>query len=123
MLPIWVPEITFGNAICITILVFVYFDLRSRVGKNLDGIIKVDSSAILAATHAKLSFDTSATNATAIAAAAASTAADIANAVVSITAAAEATAAIYTPVATKLPAELRVTIAKELKTPPAPAGQ
>ena len=124
MLPIWVPEITFGNAICITVLVFVYFDLRSRVGKNLDGIIKVDSSAILAATHSKMSFDTSATNSAAIAATAASTAAEIANAVVSITAAAaDAAAAVYTPVATKLPAELRVTIAKELKTPPAPAGQ
>ena len=118
MLPIWVPEVSFGNALCLTALAFIYFDLRARVRSNLVGIRESNNNAILAAAHAKLSFDTSATNAAAIHETAASTAAEIANAVVSITAAAEANAVLHTPVATKLPAELRVTIAKEIDGPP-----
>ena len=117
MMPTWVPEITFGNAICITLIVFLYFDLRMRVGRNLSLLMKNNDIATLAATHSKLTFDNSAAAATNLRIAVADTAAEIKNAVVSITAAAEATAAVYTPVATKLPAELRVTIAKELEAP------
>ena len=122
MLPIWVPEVTFGNAITLMVVVFSYLSLRARVSCNLDGIKKVDSSAILAATHAKMTFDNSAAAATNLQIAVADTKHEIANAVVSITAAAEANAVMHTPVATKLPAELRVTIAKELESPTAIAG-
>ena len=123
MLPIWVPEVSFGNAITITLLTFAYLDLRSRVGKNLDGIMKVDNSAILAAAHAKLTFDNSAAAAANLRVAVADTKTEIAAAVVTITAAAEANAVMHTPVATKLPAELRVTIAKETDAPPALGGK
>ena len=117
MLPIWVPEITFGNALCITLIISLYMDTRMRIGRN-EGLLKRNNDiATLAATHAKLTFDNSAAAATNLKLAVADTAAEIKNAVVSITAAAEATAAIYTPVATKLPAELRVTIAKEIDAP------
>ena len=122
MMPTWVPEITFGNAICITLIVFIYMDLRMRVGKNLLLLKKNNDIATLAATHSKLTFDNSAAAATNLRIAVADTKHEIANAVVSITAAAEANAAAYTPVATKLPPELRVTIAKEIEAAPAAAG-
>ena len=117
MLPTWVPEITFGNAMCITLIVFNYMDLRVRVGKNLMLLKKNNDIATLAATHSKLTYDNSAAAATNLQIAVADTAAEIKNAVTCITAAAEATAAVYTPVATKLPPELRVTIAKEIEAP------
>lgn len=114
MLPVWVPEISFGNAITLTLLFFTYLDLRTRVGRNLSLLRTNNDIATLAAGHAKLSFDTSANNAVTIRATAATTAAEIKNAVVSITTAA---ATEHTPVATTLPAELRVTIAKESEAP------
>jgi len=122
MLPTWVPEITFGNAITITLVTFVYLDLRMRVTRNLEMLRKNNDIATLAAGHAKLTFDNSATVAANLRIAVADTKTEIAAAVVSITAAAADAAAMHTPVATKLPPELRVTIAKELKTS-TPAGQ
>ena len=118
MLPIWVPEVSFGNAMTITLIAFVYFDLRARVRSNLVGIRESNNNAILAATHAKLTFDNSAAAAANLRVAVADTKTEIAAAVVTITAAAEANAVMHTPVATKLPAELRVTIAKETDGPP-----
>ena len=117
MIPTWVPEVTFGNAICITLIMFIYMDLRMRVGKNLLLLKKNNDIATLAATHSKLTFDNSAAAATNLQIAVADTKHEIANAVVSITA-----AAAYTPVATTLPPELRVTIAKEIEAAPAAAG-
>ena len=120
MLPVWVPEITFGNAICITLIVFVYLDLRARVRSNLVGIRESNNNAILAATHSKLTFDNTTAAAVNLRSAVASTKADIADAVASITSAA---AAEHTPTATVLPTEFRVTIAKETDAPAAAAGK
>lgn len=119
MLPIWVPEITFGNALSLTLIVFVYFNLRSAVRKNLCLMKENNDLVTLAAGHAKMSFDTSTHNGAIIRSAVAETKVEIKNAVQSITAA----AIEHTPLVTKLPAELRVTIAKELESPPAIDGQ
>lgn len=117
MLPTWVPEVTFGNAITLMVGVFAYLSLRFGVQRN-ERLLRINNDlATLAAGHAKLSFDTSTTNAASIRTGTASTATEIKNAVASINSAAVEAAAIHTPVATKLPAELRVTIAKELAGP------
>ena len=117
MLPIWVPEVTFGNALCITLIAFVYLNLRASVRKNLDLMKRNNDLVTIAAGHAKMSFDTSTHNGVIIRTAVAETKVEIKAAVDSLTAA----AIDHTPMGTMLPAELRVTIAKEIDAPDAVA--
>ena len=104
-LPIWTPEITFGNAIIILLLVVGYFRTAYRQDRNWKTMLTNNAIATLAAGHSKLSFDASTRNAENIKAAVVAVnteAADVADRL-----------AGQTPAAS----ELRAVLATELATP------
>ena len=123
MLHEWVPQITFGDLIGIFVLLVAYADLRTTATRNYALLRKTNDATVLAASHSKLSFDSSVCNAARITSGVTATTAEIRIAVSVINSMAEekaATLAQATPQGTLLPEQLRVFIVNELAQPPEP---
>lgn len=130
MLPHWNPEVTLGNVMTITLILYGYYKLTARGEKILGLSEKTNDVAVLGAGHAQLGFLVATENAAKIQEAVHQTVAasnenmqvmknDIIGGVGALAADVAYTLAQQTPAGgIVFPPELKVVIATELKDPP-----
>ena len=117
----WTPDVASGHVILFFTIVFTKIFVVYWLGKIYRICLDILVAARAGAGHSKLANEAAVDNGVKLQIARAVTVEAVLKAKDDLIVAAADVAAAHTPVATKLPAELRVTIAKETDSPP-PAG-